>query len=74
MAKSNSELLDRPITELGLGREFEAVTEMLGFFTLADLARHKTSHLLELPGFSLGLLYTYVSFMEANRMGNLIDP
>jgi hypothetical protein len=67
-------LLHTPISTLGLSRELNSITEMNGFYTLADLSKRTTDELLALPGFTQHLLYEYVNFMEANGYGELIDP
>ena len=67
-------LLHTPIAELGLSQELTCITEMHGFFTLADLINQTTDQLTQLPGFTPHLLYEYVNFMEANGYGELIDP
>ncbi|WP_448103455.1 hypothetical protein [Pedobacter panaciterrae] len=67
-------LLHQPISALGLSQELTSVTEMHGYYTLADLAKRTTDELMLLPGFTQHLLYEYVNFMEANDFGELIDP
>lgn len=67
-------ILQRPIPELGLSQELTRVTEMQGYFTLEDLSKRTTDQLMLLPGFTQHLLYEYVNFMEANGLGELIDP
>nr|WP_068891214.1 hypothetical protein [Pedobacter panaciterrae] len=67
-------LLYSPIPALGLSLELTSVTEMHGYYTLADLIKHTTEELTHLPGFTQHLLYEYVNFMEANGYGDLIDP
>jgi len=67
-------LLNQPITELDFSQEFKGVTELLGFFTLADLLEHHTAHLEKMPGFSQHLIYEFVDFLESRRMGHYIDP
>lgn len=47
---------------------------MNGFYTLEDLSKRTTDELMRLPGFTQHLLYEYVNFMEANGLGELIDP
>jgi len=47
---------------------------MHGYFTLEDLSKRTTDQLMLLPGFTQHLLYEYVNFMEANGLGELIDP
>jgi len=67
-------LLHKPISALSLSQELTSMTEMHGFYTLADLAKRTTEELMLLPGFTQHLLYEYVNFMEANGYGELIDP
>jgi len=67
-------LLHTPFPILGLSQELTNVTEMNGYYTLADLCKRTTDELLALPGFTQHLLYEYVNFMEANGLGELIDP
>ena len=66
--------LHKPISDLGLSQELNRVTEMNGYYTLADLSKRTTDELIQLPGFTQHLLYEYVNFMEANGYGELIDP
>jgi Bacterial RNA polymerase, alpha chain C terminal domain. len=67
-------LLHQPISTLGLSLELTSVTEMQGYYTLADLIKRTTDELMTLPGFTQHLLYEYVNFMETNGYGELIDP
>ncbi len=67
-------ILEQPIPSLGMSHEFTVTMEILGFHTLGDLARHRSVHLLALPGFTRELLYQYVHVMELNGFGWLIDP
>lgn len=74
MLKPTATLLHRPIPALGMSREFTVTMEILGFETLGDLSRHRSTELLALPGFSRELLYEYIHMMEMEGFGGLIDP
>lgn len=73
-ALSKEIFLQQPIPALGMSHEFTVTMEILGFYTLGELARHRSPHLLALPGFTRELLYEYVHVMEMNGFGRLIDP
>ena len=67
-------ILDQPIAQSPLSTEFKTVAQILGFHTFSDLLEYRTAKLLTLPGFSQHLIYEYVEYLEANKLGQLIDP
>lgn len=73
-ARFPESLLHEPIAKLGLSLEFCMITEMLGFYSLADLLNLRSNELLKLPGFTQNLLYEYVNFLEFKGLGFYIDP
>jgi hypothetical protein len=66
-------ILHQPIETLDFSKEFKAVTEILGMHTLNQLLDLHTRELMKLPGFTIGLLHEYVSFMESKGLGQYID-
>lgn len=74
MNKFNEPILNQPIASLGLSEEFCGVMEILGFYTLGDVAKHHTRELAKMPGFSVHLIHEYVSFLEERGLGHYVDP
>lgn len=67
-------ILNQPIAELELSEEFKGITEILGFYTLGDVAKWHTRDLNVLPGFSVQLIHEYVTFLEERGLGTYVDP
>jgi hypothetical protein len=66
-------ILNKPIFQLGLSKDFSVVCELAGFHSIGDLLEWHTSELLRLPGFSYHLLSEYVDFLELNCLGHYLD-
>ncbi|HMI04883.1 MAG TPA: hypothetical protein VK541_20510 [Pedobacter sp.] len=69
-----AEVLQRPIAEIGMSKEFETATETLRIRTLSQLATKPISEVEALPGFNLLLIHEYISFLESQCLGELIKP
>lgn len=68
-------LLKEPIEAIdGLSAEFKHTVKELGYQTLNDLLATRTAILVKQQGMSKTLIYEYVSFMEHNYLGRLVDP
>ena len=74
MKKHYEPILNQPIQNLGMSEEFCGVTEILGLYTLGDVANRHTRDLAKLPGFSIQLIHEYVSFLEERGLGHYVDP
>lgn len=73
MSTDQNNLLHVPIEQLELSNELKTLTETLGFHTLNDLLGHHTRELMILPGFKVGLLHEYVTYLEEKGLGHLVD-
>jgi hypothetical protein len=74
MKQHQEPILNQPIQALGMSEEFCGVMEILGFYTLGDIAKRHTRELAKLPGFSVQLIHEYVSFLEDKGLGHYVDP
>jgi len=71
---STDPILRQPISDLEFSDEFKRVTKALYYYTLSGLVATRTFDLSRKPGFTLALIYEYVSFMEVRGLGELVDP
>jgi hypothetical protein len=74
ISKYTDPVLSEPLYKLEVSPDFQAVCELAGFHTLAEIVKHHTGSLLQLPGFSYHLLGELVAFLEKRNMGHYIDP
>jgi hypothetical protein len=67
-------ILHKNFRSLGFSHAFCQLAEELRFHSPSDMLELRTARLLQLPGFTLHLLYEYVSFLESKSLGHYIDP
>ncbi|SEM53888.1 hypothetical protein SAMN05216436_105121 [bacterium A37T11] len=67
------DFLHQPFKELGFSKEFCAVTEHLGYFTLADLLKQTPEYLSTLPGFDRRLKLEYISYLQQKGVSHYLD-
>lgn len=66
-------VLNKPIDQLKLGKQFLLICEVAGFYSLGYLLEVHTSELLNLPGFNYHILGEYIDFLESQNLGHYID-
>jgi hypothetical protein len=69
----NEPVLNKPIRQLGVGKQFVLICEIAGYNSLGELLRKHTSDLLKLPGFTYHILGEYIDFLELHKLAHYID-
>ena len=69
----NEPVLNKPIRQLGMGKQFAWICEIAGYSSLGELLQRHTSELLKLPGFTHHILGEYINFLELHKLAHYID-
>lgn len=72
MEKNN--LLDQPLSDLGLSKSFIQQSALMGYKTLRDIGNEEPGQLLMAPGFSYHWLAELSSFLAKEKLLYLLQP
>jgi hypothetical protein len=68
------EIINRPIFELGLKKEFDDRCKIMGFHTLKDILVLSPSELISTVGFTYHWLGDLVSYLSKNKLLHYLQP
>ena len=69
----NEPVLNKPIRQLSLGKQFALICEIAGYNSLGELLQRHTSELVKLPGFTYHILGEYIDFLELHKLAHYLD-
>lgn len=67
-------IINKPITDLGLGKEFDKGCQKMGFDTLKQILIKTPTELISADGFNYNWLGQLVTYLSANKMLHFLQP
>lgn len=67
-------IINKPITDLGLGEEFDNGCRKMGFDTLKQILIKTPTELISTDGFNYNWLGQLVTYLSANKMLHFLQP
>jgi hypothetical protein len=67
-------IINKPITDLGLGEEFDNGCHKMGFGTLKQILIKTPTELISTDGFNYNWLGQLVTYLSANKMLHFLQP
>lgn len=67
-------IINQPITDLGLGEEFNNDCRTMGFSTLKQILVKTPNELISTDGFNYNFLGQLVTYLSANKMLHFLQP